>query len=465
MFLTPGVRRQLAAALTCSLCCLITELMVGWAAPSLKKLREPDSPVHLTRHQEAWVVNAMYYGNIVSPLPSGFLINLIGRKTTLLIVAVLPTVGWILIYFSTSATMLMVARFLYGLWTGVIMTTLPIYTGEISEPHVRGVFGSFFQICNSVGSNLSFLVAPYVSIQTMAVLCGSVPIMFIVLFSQCPESPYYYVMKKRPDAAARSLFWLRGGKPVSEELQVIQTSVANEEKHGSRCINLSVPATRKAFVIVVTMNILQRLSGISFMKAFSSVVMPRVGILSPDHCTIIMGVVWTVSSFICTALIDRAGRKPLLYASSLGIFVSMLWTSVWFYLNDKTDVDVSHLSWLPLAGVLVYGCTFSFGLGPITKLYPGEMFPSDVKGQAAALTVMIAAFSSSVSTGLAPILNEHFGVYSNFLIFSLIGLINLLFTYFCVVETKGKSLQLIQAQLRGERLDEIRDSDASEKHA
>ncbi|XP_018897978.1 facilitated trehalose transporter Tret1 isoform X2 [Bemisia tabaci] len=457
MFATPGVRRQLAAAIICSIGCLIAGLMVGWPAPTLKKLRQPDSPVHLTPHEEAWVVNAMYYGTILSPFPSGFLINLIGRKTTLLVLAVFPTLSWILVYFSTSATMLMVARLFSGFWLGGIQTVVPLYTGEISEPHVRGIFGSFFQVSSFVGNNFSFIVAPYVTIQTMATICGFFPVLFIILFVFCPESPYYYAMKKNSKAAGKSLSWLRGDEPIMKELQTIQTSVDKElkddETFTQKLTSIATdPANRKGFIIVETLDVMQRLCGISCMKAFSSIILPpKLGPLTTDHCTIIIGFVWMFSSLICTGLIDKAGRKPLLYASSLGIFVSMLWTGIWYYLNDNTDIDVSSFKWLPLAGFLVFGVTFSFGLGPIVKIYQGEMFPNNLKGMASALTAIIAAFASSVSTGMFPILTETIGMYANFLIFSAVGLVNFLFTYFYVIETKGKSLQEIQAELNGER--------------
>nr|XP_018906911.1 PREDICTED: facilitated trehalose transporter Tret1-like [Bemisia tabaci] len=455
--LTLGIRRQLAAAFACSLASLIAGCVLGWPSPTLKKLREPDSPLHLSTYQEAWVVNALYYGTVLSPFPSGYLMNKLGRKMSLLVLCVFPTLSWILIYFSSSAYMLMLARLFAGFWTGGTQTVMPIYIAEISEPQVRGVFGTFIQLNIYLGTNFAFLVGPYVSIQLMAILCGILPVIFFVLFGLCPESPYFYTMEGRHAAAADALTWLRGDAPVDAELRTVRHSVEKESANQSGVFRriadlVTVPANRKAFIIVETMNALQRFSGISCMMAFSSVVLPETGALNSDHCTIIMGIVWMVSCLGTSGLIDKAGRKPLLYVSSIGIGVSMLWTGVWYYLDENTTYDVTGWNWLPLAGFLAYGCTFSLGLGPLSSTYQGEMFPSNLKGQASAITTITTALASAISTGLFAVLSKNVGVYMNFYIFSAVGFINFFFTYFYVIETKGKSLQMIQAELNGEEI-------------
>lgn len=113
------------------------------------------------------------------------------------------------------------------------------------------------------GTIFVFVVGPCVSIQTMAIINGVAPPIFFLLFSLCPESPYYYIMRGRHADAARTLAWLRGGAPIESELTSIQTSIEREAKAGQgyfrKMLSLvTVPANRKAFFIVEVMNFLQR---------------------------------------------------------------------------------------------------------------------------------------------------------------------------------------------------------------
>ncbi|CAH0392208.1 unnamed protein product [Bemisia tabaci] len=450
-----GIQRQLASALISAMTSFIYGTLVGWSAPTLKKLREPDSPIHLTPAEEVQMINAIYAGTLLGTFPCGALMNRVGRKGSLLLLSAFPITSWSAIYFARTASMLLIARFFAGVWGAAAGTIRPIYVAEIAEPRVRGAAGAFTMVAMFAGTIFVFVVGPCVSIQTMAIINGVAPPIFFLLFSLCPESPYYYIMRGRHADAARTLAWLRGGAPIESELTSIQTSIEREAKAGQgyfrKMLSLvTVPANRKAFFIVEVMNFLQRVCGLSCMAAYSTVVLPqRLGPLTADHCTLIIGIVWFLSSLGCSTLVDKLGRKPLLYVSSIGILASMLPTSAWYYLDKETTMDVTWINWVPLAGFLLFGVTVNVGLGSIAPTYMGEMFPSNLKAEASALTIMAVSVSSSVSIAVFALLTAHVGLYANFLVFAAVGAVNWVFTYFCVIETKGKSLQLIQDELHG----------------
>nr|XP_018906908.1 PREDICTED: facilitated trehalose transporter Tret1-like [Bemisia tabaci] len=449
-----GIERQLAAALISGFSCFIAGALTGWPAPTLKKLREPDSAIRLTPSEEAWVVNALHITTILSTLPLGSLMNTLGRKTTMLVLCVSPIVSWVLVYFARTSFVFIVARSIGGLWLGGCQTLLPIYIAEIAEPRVRGIAGSFIMVNAFAGIIFVFTIGPYVSVPLMAVINAACPCVFFLLFLFCPESPYFYVMRGRYEAAGRALTWLRGGAPIDGELNIIQTSIENEAKEGQgfykrMLLLITNPANRKAFIIVEVMTFLQRFSGLSVLNSFSTVILPeRTGLLTADHCTLIMGIVWLLASMCCSALIDKLGRKPLLHISSIGIFASMIPTAVWYYLDRETSTDVTRVNWVPFAGFLVFGFTVSIGIGPIAAMYPGEMFPSHLKAQASALSNMVSSISATLSTVMFVTINAHIGLYANFFVFAAVGIVNLVFTCFCVIETKGKSLQMIQEKLK-----------------
>lgn len=127
----------------------------------------------------------------------------------------------------------------------------------------------------------------------------------------------------------------------------------------------------------------------------------------------------------------------------------MIPTGVWYYLDRETTTDVSRYNWVPFAGFVVFGFTYSVGIGCVAAILQGEMFPSNLKGPASALTAINAATSSAISTGLFVLLTTHVGVYMNFFVFAMAAIIALFFTKFYAIETKGKSLQMIQDELYG----------------
>ncbi|CAH0392210.1 unnamed protein product [Bemisia tabaci] len=452
-FITGGIQRQLAASLIAGFSCFIGGSLMGWPAPTLKKFREPNSAVRMTPPEEAWMVNALYIMSMLCTLPIGAVMNRIGRRTTMLVLCASPTISWIMIYFARTSFVLIAARAIAGFWLGGCLTVLPIYIAEIAEPRVRGIAGCFMMLNAMVGMLSAYAIGPLLSVLTVAVINLVYPILFFALFLFCPESPYFYAMRGRHAAAGRALAWLRGGAPIEGELTIIQTSIEDEAKAGQGYVTrmllfITNAANRKAFFIVEVMNFLQRFSGLSALAAFSTVILPnRIGPLTADHCTFFMGVNWLVASVCCTCLIDKVGRKPLLYLSGIGIFVSMFPTAAWYYLDRETSTDVTRVNWVPFAGFLLFGFTMDIGLGCIAPIYTGEMFPSNLKAQAAALSNMVASISSTLSTALFVVISEKVGLYANFLVFASVGIVVLLFTYFCVIETKGKSLQMIQEEL------------------
>ncbi|CAH0392206.1 unnamed protein product [Bemisia tabaci] len=422
-----AVEKQLAAA------------FVGWPAPTLRFLREPESEVHLTPTEEVWVVSALYVTTFLSPLPCGSLMDKLGRRGTMLTLCIFPIISWVLIYFAQTGSTYLIARFVAGVWCGGSPALMNGYAGAI----------------------FIYIIGPYVSIPTMAVIGGAFPVIYFLLFSLCPESPYFYILRGRHDAAGGALAWLRAGAPIKSELAIIRASIERETQYKRSYLTkllsfVTAPHNRRAFFMVGVMNFMQKFCGLSCLTVFSTVILPeQIGPLTPDHCTLILGITWLLASIGCIALIDKVGRKPLLYLSSIGISLSMLPTAAWYYFDRETATDVTEVNWVPFAGFLGFAVTLSLGLGTIAPAYKGEMFPSNLKGQASALTSMIICVAATISTALFPILTSSVGLYANFLLFALTGPVNFIFTYYCVIETKGKTLQMIQAELNGETLEKI----------
>ncbi|CAA9996542.1 unnamed protein product [Nesidiocoris tenuis] len=449
-----GGRGVGGTGLSATIAVIMTGNAMGWPSPTHPLLLSPNSPIPgMTTDDTSWMISLMYFGNLFSPIPCGYIMELIGRKYTLLSLNVIPLTSWLLIIFTRTTTWLYLARFLAGLWLGIVYTVVPIYLGEIAEPRVRGSLSTFFAIMTYVGVLFEYVFGPYVSYNSLAGASGFFCILFYLTFTFMPETPYYLVKMKKIEKAREALFWLRGDNPdVDVELKNIENAVAQQMANKGTLKDLfATRGNRKAVVTVGVLSILQRLSGIGAMIAYTSVTLPKGAIhhVSTHQCVIVLGTVWVVSTLISSFLVDKLGRKILLIASAIGCALATFLAGLWFLLDAKTDIDVSSLNWTPFACFLLHGFFYSIGLNPIVTTIKGEVFSASIKGVASAVTSLMLAVASFFLNKSYQIFADEIGMYANYWLYASGCTIAVVFTMTYVIETKGKTLQEIQDKLNG----------------
>ncbi|KAF6217207.1 hypothetical protein GE061_001561 [Apolygus lucorum] len=449
-----GILRQYLCSTTATIAVIMTGNAMGWPSPTHPLLLSPESPVPgMTTDDTSWMISLMYFGNLFSPIPCGYIMEAIGRKNTLLFLNVIPLASWLLIIFTKTVLWLYIARFLAGLWLGIVYTVVPIYLGEIAEPRVRGSLSTFFAIMTYVGVLFEYVVGPFVSYDNLAITSGMFCIIFYVTFTFMPETPYYLVKMNKSEEAREALFWLRGDTPdVDVELKKIENAVAQQMANKGTIKDLfATKANKKAVITVGVLSILQRLSGIGAMIAYTSVTLPKGAIhhVTTHQCVIVLGSVWVFSTLISSFLVDQLGRKILLIVSALGCGVATFLAGTWFLLDAKTDIDVTGLNWAPFACFLLHGFFYSIGLNPIVTTIKGEVFAASIKGVASAVTSLMLAVASFFLNKSYQIFADEIGMFANYWMYATGCFIAVIFTVTYVIETKGKTLQEIQDQLNG----------------
>ncbi|XP_054270581.1 facilitated trehalose transporter Tret1-2 homolog [Macrosteles quadrilineatus] len=445
--------RQYLAAITVTLGMMVVGETFGWPSPTLPRLEDPSAPLHLDHSQMAWVVSLLYMGNLLSPIPTGWLMDRFGRKRSLILLSVLPLSSWTLILLAKRPLHLYIARLLAGFWIGVVTTIAPIYIGEIAEPRIRGALGNFSSLMTYVGDLFIYLVGPYVSYSTLALVAGSVPVIFLLTFSWMPESPYYFLMQGKKDEARESLRWLRGdaGKGELEtEINKMEENVKSQMQNKGTMMDIfATHANRKAFFIVEVLAVCVKFSGTGVMMAFASTTLPKDAFSSfgPSECVIVLGITWVSSAILSMQLVDRLGRKVLLSVSSFGCGCAVLLAGVWFYLDSATSVNVRGVSWVPFTCFLLHALLYSLGLGPIGMAIKGEVLAANIKANASAITSIVLALSALFLNRVYLFLADSIGMYVNYWMFAAACFIACGFTLLVVVETKGKTLQEIQDEL------------------
>lgn len=422
---------------------------VGWTTVALKKLEGAGSPIPLSKSQASWIASAHDIGHMISPIPAGLIVNIIGPKKCLILSAVIESVGWLVIIFTRNITALYITRLLFGIAMGIIFTICPLYLAEISSPKIRGALGVSFESWQYLGHVIEFTVGPYVSYDVLAIVSLSIPVVFLIMSFWMAESPYYYIRKNNHVAARKTYSKLLGFgdeqlPEVLDEIDKIQEQIDSRE-HGRLKDLFGSAVYRRFLMIVLVLALVQRFSGMSAVVAYAAFIFPNtIGGLSSSWYTILFGVVTLLFTFVSAGLIDRVGRRVLTMTSCFGGFVVELLTSLYFFLALKNIVDTTYISWIPFITISSYAGFYSIGMGPIVTLIQSELFPPNIKGVAASIVTIVHAGSSSLVTKMYQVVSDDSGYYVSFFIFSLSCLFGSIFTYFFVPETKGKSLVEIQ---------------------
>ncbi|XP_054278775.1 facilitated trehalose transporter Tret1-like [Macrosteles quadrilineatus] len=445
--------RQYWAAITVNIGMMSGGEYFGWPSPTLPKFSEPDAPFQITHDDITMMVSLLYLGNILSPIPTGYIMDRFGRKKSLIFCSIFPILSWILIVFAKSPIYLCISRLLAGIWVGIITTVAPMYTAEIASPKIRGALGNMFSFMTYLGTLFVYAIGPYVSFYTLAIIADIIPVYFLLMLISIPESPYYYLIHKNKQGAIQSLKWLRGGveeeileKEVNEIEEFIQKQA--KSKNTVKAI-FATRANRKAFFIVQLYGIFVKFAGIGILMAFNSITLPKanLGFLRPQECSIVLALIWVIFSVCSMFLVDRLGRKMLLTSTSFGCGVMMFIAGLWFYLQTNTTLTVEKVSWIPFACFAAHGIMYALGLGPIGTAIKGEMLSADIRASASAITSIVFALSSLFLNQTYLPIADNIGMYVNYWIYAASCFICALFTIFVFVETKGKSLQEIQQKL------------------
>ncbi|XP_037031895.1 facilitated trehalose transporter Tret1-like isoform X2 [Bradysia coprophila] len=451
---------QYVAALAATGGALAAGTLLGWTSPTESLIVDKNG----TEAKEygfvvgdeawSWVGSSTTLGAAIMCLFIGTIINLCGRKLTMLLLVIPFTIGWALVIWASNIAMLIVGRTLLGISGGSFCICAPMYIGEIAQKDIRGTLGTFFQLMLTIGILFVYAVGSGASVFVLSIVCGCIPIIFAVIFVFMPESPYYWVSKKQTEKAVASLKWLRGDNyDYNTELQELQSE--HEERENSKISFAAAFARRtsvKALIIMLGLMFFQQMSGINAVIFYTGFIFDRANTgIQGSIATIIVGVMQVIATFVSSIIVDKLGRRILLLISVSVMALCTIVLGIYFYLSDQGNPNIDSLGWLPIVAMCVFIVVFSLGFGPIPWLMVGEIFPADVKGLASSICGAFNWALAFVITKTFTNIREAIGIGETFWLFSAFSVVGTVFVFFVVPETKGKSLSDIQKMLAGEK--------------
>ncbi|XP_041813822.1 solute carrier family 2, facilitated glucose transporter member 6 [Chelmon rostratus] len=449
-----------------------------YSSPVLPKLKSPDADprLRMDTNQAAWFGSIYTLGAAAGGLGAMLLNDMIGRKLSIMMSAVPSTVGYMLLGGAVDLWMLHVGRFLTGVAGGMTAASIPVYISEISHKAVRGGLGSCPQITAVFGALSLYALGLVVPWRWLAV-AGELPaVLMVVLLVFMPCSPRRLLSLGREQQAEKALRWLRGKHYDTHiELLAIQHSINTQGR--VTWSQLATPVYYRPILISVVMRFLQQMTGITPILVYLEPIFSQSKVsLEPRYDAALVGAVRLFSVAIAAFLMDRAGRKALLYTSSMLMFLSALTLTMISHTtacppspapyNGTVSLDYSGHSdtgstaagIIPLISTMVFIFGYAMGWGPITWLLMSEVLPLVARGVASGLCVTVSWLTAFMLTHTFTHLVDRYGLYVPYLCFTVVCVLCLLFNAVCIPETRNRSLEEIENYFRTGRTFTIRRS-------
>ncbi|KAG7279431.1 hypothetical protein CRUP_038204 [Coryphaenoides rupestris] len=427
--------------------------------------RSVDPRLRMDMDQYALFGSIYSLGAAAGGLGAMVLNDVIGRKLSIMTSGVPSAVGYMLMGGATDRWMLHMGRFLTGIAGGMTAASIPVYISEISHRSIRGTMGSCPQITAVCGALALYSLGRVLPWRWLAVVGGFPALLMVVLVALMPQSPRRLLSQDEEQRAEAALRWLRGNHyPVMAELRDVQHSV-NEQRNVT-WKELATPVYYKPIVMAVVMRFLQQLTGITPTLVYLEFIFSKSKIpVDSKVAAVIVGGVRLLSVSMAAILMDKAGRKVLLYASSLLMFVSSLMLTMSFHvtpclptpLPDNLTLYTQRVynslgappeTSLPLTLYWLSPIGYAMGWGPITWLLMAEVLPLVARGKASGVCVTVSWLTAFVVTRVYMYLVDTYSLYVPYLCFTVVCVLCLLFTAVCVPETKGRSLEEIENYFR-----------------
>ncbi|KAG6512333.1 probable polyol transporter 4 [Zingiber officinale] len=415
--------------------------------------------LHITEVQQEILVGCLSIISLIGSLAAGRTSDAIGRKWTIGLAAIIFQIGAAVMAFAPSFRVLIIGRLLAGVGIGFGVMIAPVYIAEISPTVSRGSFTSFPEIFINLGILLGYIsnyafsdLSEHINWRIMLGI-GILPSVFIgFALLVIPESPRWLVLQNRVDEARSVLMKITENKEqVEKRLAEIEEAAGGAKGTKEKAVWMEFlspsPALGRMLITGIGIQCFQQITGIDATVYYSPTIFRDAGIKSDNKllaATVAVGFTKTVFILVAIMLIDRVGRKPLLYVSTVGMTVCLFTLALALTLLGHGLVSLKAGLLVAILSVCGNVAFFSVGIGPVCWVLSSEIYPLRLRAQAAAL----GSVGNRVSSGMIAMsflsLCRILSVAGAFFIFSAISAVSVIFVYVYVPETKGKSLEQIE---------------------
>jgi SP family xylose:H+ symportor-like MFS transporter len=424
---------------------------------------------NLSPAEQGWAVSSALYGCLIGAAIAGFMSNHFSRKYTLIISAALFVVSAWGSGIADSLTELAVYRIIGGIGVGVASMTSPMYIAEISPAKNRGQMVSLYQLAIVLGFFIVFLATYFIggnmAMETSAELhtynleqgwrvmfwSELIPaILFLGTLFFVPHSPRWLFLKNRTEEAKNVLLKIISDDKIVEEAYAeIESSIKNQTEK-ARFKHLFQGGLLVILLIGAALAVLQQVTGINAILYYGAEIFSTALGYGPEDALLQqlwLGTVNLIFTFVAIFTVDRWGRKPLLLTGSIGMFISLFVLGISIYSQQ--------LGVISLISILAFIGSFALSMGPVTWVLLSEIFPNTARGVMMSISVGAMWLFNAIVANTFPVINKSFlntDVFNGalpYFIFAALCIVTFIFVWKFVPETKGKTLEEIEAEIVG----------------
>lgn len=398
---------------------------------------------HLGISQQEWVVSSMLITATLGALFAGPVTDKIGRRKVIVAASVLFIIGSFCLALAPSYGSLLIGRMTVGLAVGFSSTAVPLYIAEIAPANHRGMLVTLNQLFITVGI-LSAFIINYCFAETLNGWRWMFGLAAIPSVIQCigmiffPDTPRFLLSKGCEKEAKAVLKATRIEQHLTQDLKRIKSNLSKQKGTWTELFSRKIAP---ALGIAISLQIFQQLTGINTVIYYAPEIFQAAGFKGASSAlaaTMGVGIVNVIMTLVALPLLDKWGRRPLLFTGLSGMIIALFAISGAFFFPS-----VAALKIVSVIGLMLFVGSFAIGLGPMPWLIPSEILPTKIRGRASSLSVVGNWGSNFIVASFFLTLIHSIGVGMTFALFGLISIIALAFFFSVLPETKDKTLEEI----------------------
>ena len=397
--------------------------------------------------QQGFTVAIALVGTMVGAFGGRMPADKLGRKVALMIVALIFLVTSLGTAFATNWYLFVILRFIGGLGIGASSVIAPVYISEISPASFRGRLVILFQgnivlgIVVALLSNYIIVLSYHGSWRLMMAVMAAPSLLYLILLRFVPESPRWLILHKSRYDEAKETVKIINPNGFEQEMESIVNS-KNEEVKDSSSERLFSKRYRRLAWLAFLIAFFNQVSGINAILYYAPSIFTMAGFSKNDSfsASFYLGLVNFTFTMLAIFLIDRAGRRKLMVIGSYGLILSLGLVSYCFHLKNA---DGHYVIWLLMA----YIAFFAISQGAVIWVFLSEIFPNQVRAKGQSLGSFTHWAMATVITFLFPAVRTNIPGEYIFMFFCGMMVLQLLFVWKLMPETKGKSLENMEHTL------------------
>lgn len=407
--------------------------------------------------QAYWQLNVFEHGLTVSIALIGTVLGALlgaipsdklGRKKTLFLIAALYLFSALGTALATNWSVFLVFRFLGGIGVGISSVTAPIYISEIAPARSRGKLVGLFQFNVVFGILIAFLSNYLIgqegesSWRWMLGIQAFPSLIFYILLFFVPESPRWLILHRNKKDEALTI--LKKVNPIGYQQDYENIITANQTSTPQHNETLLQKKYSLPIMLAVLFAMFNQVSGINAIIYYAPRIfeMAGFGVHTSLLSSVGVGLVNFTFTLIAINFIDKVGRRTLMFVGSLGLIVSLALVSYTFYSNDFSGYAISIY-------LMLYIAFFAFSQGAVIWVFISEIFPNEVRAKGQTLGSFTHWIMAAIIAFAFPYFAEKLGGGITFSFFTAMMVLQLLFVWKLMPETKGKSLEQIEKTMMG----------------